>query len=203
MPDWFQKRRIGDLPNEAAFRWGEREALVFNSSTWTFADFAKRVDEVAKGLVALGVERGDRVAIWVSNRPEWLFAFFAATRIGAIAVPMSTKLRVDDAARVIRTSGASVLIIRERVGVVDFVELAQKIRGKYRQICVALPGTRRTANVVSSSLRPHSATSNHQYRGSYAPHRNLRWAAPPAVVGLAKARYFVLVDARWNEALSE
>jgi len=125
MPDWFQKRRIGDLPNEAAFRWGEREALVFNSSTWTFADFAKRVDEVAKGLVALGVERGDRVAIWVSNRPEWLFAFFAATRIGAIAVPMSTKLRVDDAARVIRTSGASVLIIRERVGVVDFVELAQ------------------------------------------------------------------------------
>lgn len=125
MSDWFQKRRIGDLPNDAASRWSEREALVFNSSTWTFAEFAKRVDEVAKGLIALGVEPTDRVAIWVSNRPEWLFAFFAATRIGAIAVPMNTRLRIDDAAHVLRASGASALIIRETVGVIDFVELAQ------------------------------------------------------------------------------
>ena len=126
MPDWFQKRRIGDLPNEAAFRWGEREALVFNSSTWTFADFAKRVDEVAKGLVALGVERGDRVAIWVSNRPEWLFAFFAATRIGAIAVPMSTKLRVDDAARVIRGKDKDSLLTKQICEGLDALRRAAK-----------------------------------------------------------------------------
>ncbi len=136
MADWFEKIRIGDLPREAARRWGEREALVFESTRWSFSEFASRVDAVAKGLLALGVEPGDRVAIWVSNRPEWLLAFFAATRVGAIAVPMNTRLRIQDAAHVLSASGASVLVIRDQVGDVDFVALSREALGVVRASAV-------------------------------------------------------------------
>ena len=47
--DWFRKRTLGELPGEAARRWGDREALVFEGRRWTYAEFAAEVDRVARG----------------------------------------------------------------------------------------------------------------------------------------------------------
>ena len=63
---------MGELPAEAARRWGDREALVFADRRWTHAEFAAEVDRVAKGLIGLGVEPGDKVGIWMTNQPAWL-----------------------------------------------------------------------------------------------------------------------------------
>lgn len=64
--------------------------MVFASTTSTFREFDRRVDEVARGLLALGTQRGDVVSVLAGNRPEWLVAAFAALRIGACMAPMNT-----------------------------------------------------------------------------------------------------------------
>ena len=59
----YFSRRIGDLPAEAARRWGSREAVVHGDRRWTHVGFAVEVDRVAKGLIAIGVEPGEKVEI--------------------------------------------------------------------------------------------------------------------------------------------
>jgi long-chain acyl-CoA synthetase len=71
--------------------YGEREALVFGKQRWTWRELDERVARVAGGLAARGIAKGDRVALFVSNRPEFIVALFAAQRLGAIAVPIGTR----------------------------------------------------------------------------------------------------------------
>ena len=54
------------------------------------------MNRTAKGLIRLGVQPGDKVSLWVTNRPEWLFCFFALAKVGAVTVPINTRFRTDD-----------------------------------------------------------------------------------------------------------
>jgi fatty-acyl-CoA synthase len=109
-------RTLGALVNAAAERWPEREALVFGERRWTFHALHEDIERAARALVRLGAGAGDRVALWLDNRPEWLHAFLAAASIGAIAVPVNSRLRAVDLAYVLRQSGASVLLLADRTG---------------------------------------------------------------------------------------
>ena len=99
--DWFPKQTIGSLVDERAARDGMREALVFEGRRWTFAEPARDVDTVARGLIDLGIGPGDKVSLWMMNRPEWIYAALAVMRIGAVLVPINTRFRTDDAAYVL------------------------------------------------------------------------------------------------------
>src|SRR5262245_13464744 len=98
MGDWFPKQTLGSLPERAAARWGAREALYFKGRRWSFAELAARIDRLARGLIGLGVEPGVKVALWMVNRPEFIEAMFAVMRIGAVLVPINTRLRTEDTA---------------------------------------------------------------------------------------------------------
>lgn len=102
--EWYRKRTLGSLLDDAARRYGDREALVFNEQRWTFSEWKAETDRVAKGLIALGVAPGDRVALWMANRPEWLFLMYAIAKAGAAIVPLNTRYRTDDAAYTIAQS---------------------------------------------------------------------------------------------------
>ncbi|HEX2440646.1 MAG TPA: AMP-binding protein, partial [Methylomirabilota bacterium] len=118
---------LGALPERAARRWGAREAVCFQGRRWTFADLAAGVDRVARGLVALGVQPGDRVALWLVNRPEWIEIAFAVMKIGAVLVPINTRLRTDDVAYIVDQSGASTLVIAERSGPIDYLGMVREL----------------------------------------------------------------------------
>src|SRR5437870_675759 len=105
--DWFPKRTIGSLVDERDTRDGSREALVFEGRRWTFAELARDVDAVARGLIALGIAPRDKVSLWMMNRPEWICAALAVMRIGAVLVP-------KDAAYVLGQSDSSTLIVAAR-----------------------------------------------------------------------------------------
>ncbi len=92
---WAEAKTFGALPTEAAARFGDREALTFRDRRYTFRQVADGVDRVAKGLIHLGVQPGEKVAIWLQNCPDWIFAMFAIARIGAIHVPVNTRFRTD------------------------------------------------------------------------------------------------------------
>ncbi|MBW2285598.1 MAG: AMP-binding protein, partial [Deltaproteobacteria bacterium] len=127
MTDWFQKATIGSLPDEAAGKYGEREALYFKGQRWNFAQLAQDVDRAAKGLVHLGIEPGEKVGLWVPNRPEFLHLFFGLAKIGAIIVPINTFFRFSDAAYVLKQSNSSTLITVDRSGPIDYLGMVREI----------------------------------------------------------------------------
>jgi len=90
-------------------RDAKRPALVFEGRRWTFAELARDVDAVARGLIDLGIGPGDKVSLWMMNRPEWIHAALAVMRIGAVLVPINTRLRTDDAAYLLAQSDSTTL----------------------------------------------------------------------------------------------
>ena len=118
--DWYRKRTLGGLLTEAAARYGAREALVFEDRRWTYAELEAETDRVAKALIALGVAPGERVALWMTNRPEWLFLMFAIARVGACIVPLNTRYRTDDVAYTVTQSRSATIITLDRSGPIDY-----------------------------------------------------------------------------------
>jgi len=118
---------LGSLPERAARRWGAREALAFQGKRWTFAEIAARVDEAAKGLLELGIAPGDKVALWMVNRPEWIDAMFAIMKIGAVLVPVNTRFRTEDMAYVLAQSDAAAVILAERSGPIDYLAMMRAV----------------------------------------------------------------------------
>jgi len=101
----------------AAARWGDREALVDGDRRLTFTDLAAAADRAARAHVAAGVEPGDRVAVWAPNMADWVVAALGAFRAGAIVVTVNTRFKGAEAAHVIRTAGARLLVT-----VTDFLD---------------------------------------------------------------------------------
>jgi fatty-acyl-CoA synthase len=127
MSDWFPKQTLGSLPERAARRWGAREALVFQGRRWSFAELSAGVDRLARGLISLGVAPGEKIALWMVNRPEFIEAMFAVIKIGAVLVPINTRFRTDDVAYVLGQSEASTLIIAERSGPIDYLGMVREL----------------------------------------------------------------------------
>src|SRR6185295_12949351 len=118
---------LGMLPARAAHRWGSREALVFRGRRQTFAGLAAGVDRVARGLIALGIQPGDTVALWLLNRPEWIEIAFAVMKIGAVLVPINTRLRTEDVAYIADQSESTTLILAERSGPIDYLGMVREL----------------------------------------------------------------------------
>ena len=154
-------RRFGDLPGEAAARWGAREALVFRDRRYTFRQIADEVDHVARGLIHAGVRPGEHVALWLVNRPEWIVAMFALAKIGAVHVPINTRFRTVDVEHVLARSNAATLITHDVAGPVDYLAMVRELAaldgaGEARAVRSArLPDLQR---VIVVGERPHPGT---------------------------------------------
>ena len=90
----------------------DRDALVVphQEVRWTYAEFAARVDEVARGLVAIGLQPGDRMGIWAPNCAEWLLVQYASAKAGVILVNVNPSYRTSELEYVLNQSGCRVLI---------------------------------------------------------------------------------------------
>ena len=106
---------IGANLARTAARHPDREALVsvHQGLRYTYRELAVAVGEVARGLLALGVEQGDRVGIWSPNCAEWVLVQYATAEIGAILVTVNPAYRVFELEYVLRQSGASVVVAAE------------------------------------------------------------------------------------------
>lgn len=127
MSEWFEKRLFGQLPAAAAARWGAREALVFKDRRWTWLEFSAEVDRAARALLAIGVQPQEKVALWMNNKPEWLFLMFAVWKIGAVLVPLNTRYRGDDIEYVITQSNTGTIISDDRSGPVDYLAMLREV----------------------------------------------------------------------------
>jgi acyl-CoA synthetase (AMP-forming)/AMP-acid ligase II len=97
------------LVDRAAALRGDAPFLVEQAGTVGFQGFRDRVRAVAASLIALGIEAGDRVAVWCPNRSEWVIAALGAQYAGATLVTLNTRFKGAEAARTLDDSGARVL----------------------------------------------------------------------------------------------
>ncbi|WP_018157022.1 AMP-binding protein [Demetria terragena] len=112
----------------AAF--ASREALVDvpTGRRWTYAEFAADVDAVAKGLLARGVQKGDRVGIWAPNCPEWTLLQYATARVGAVLVNVNPAYRAHELTFVINQSGMRTLVSAKAHKTSDYRSMVEEVR---------------------------------------------------------------------------
>ena len=127
MADWFEKQTLGGLLDEADRRFGPREVLYYEGSRWTFNELRQDVDLCARALMAAGVGRGEKITLWMPNRPEWIHVMLAAAKIGAVVVPINTRFRTSDLEYVLWQSDTSTLITVDRSGPVDFLSMVHDL----------------------------------------------------------------------------
>lgn len=127
---------IGRNLARAVAAWPDREALVdvAGGRRWTYAQFSAAVDDVARGLLAKGVAKGDRVGIWAVNCPEWVFVQYATARIGAIMVNINPAYRVHELAYVLRQAGIEVLVSSTAYRDSDYRAMVDQVRPQCRSL---------------------------------------------------------------------
>ena len=115
---------IGGALNRAAERWGARDALVacHQQLRYSYRELRDEADRAARALMALGVQRGDRVGVWSGNRAEWMITQYAAARAGAILVNINPAYRLRELEHALTQSGVSVLVAARRFRSTDYVE---------------------------------------------------------------------------------
>jgi HIP---CoA ligase len=102
----------------------DRKAVVDDASALTYAELREASARVARSLIAAGVEAGDRVALWAPNSVRWVVASFGISMSGAALVPLNTRFKSAEAAYVVRSAGARVLLtVHDFLGQ-DFVATA-------------------------------------------------------------------------------
>ena len=106
-------RSVGGVLSETAEKWPETEALVVRhqSIRWTYRELDRRVTELARGLLALGLRPGDRVGIWSPNNAEWILTQFATARAGMILVNINPAYRASELSHSLRKVGCRALIL--------------------------------------------------------------------------------------------
>ena len=127
MIEWHSELKLGELPRLAAERWGEREALLFEGQRYTFNDVARHVDDVAKGLMAIGLEPGAKVAVWLNNCPEWIWLLFALAKVGAIQVPVNPRFRTADVEYVLKQADCWALVPHDVSGPIEYLSMVRAL----------------------------------------------------------------------------
>ncbi len=110
---------LGDLLDQRAEEMPDKEALVYNypelglELRLTYRQYRETVNRLAKGLMALGIERGDHVAVWATNVPEWIFLQLALAKIGGVIVTINTNYRAAEIEYVLRQGDITTLFLIE------------------------------------------------------------------------------------------
>ena len=120
---------IGARLAHAAAEWPDTDALVvpYQGVRWTWARLKGEVDRAARGLLALGIASGDRVAIWAPNCAEWTVTQFATAAIGAVLVNLNPGYRSGEASFTLRKTGAKMLIVAPRVKSSDYIAMVEEM----------------------------------------------------------------------------
>jgi len=118
------KQTMGGLLEEIAKKYPENDALVypFRNLRLTYKELDKETDKLAKGLIKLGVKKGDHIAVWAHNIPEWVLLLYATAKIGAVLVTVNTLYRSRELSYILKQSDAKMLFLVEGFKMQNYVE---------------------------------------------------------------------------------
>ena len=121
---------IGANLEATAAKFGDRDALidVFQGRRWTYREFLDDVNEFARGLMAIGVQKGERVGIWAPNCSEWLILQYATAAMGAILVNINPAYRTHELEYVLKQSGITTLVSAPDFKTSDYVKMIEDVQ---------------------------------------------------------------------------
>jgi fatty-acyl-CoA synthase len=130
---------VGQFFDVACDKWAARPALVVRHQDvrLTYAELREKVDELAAGLLALGLEPGDRIGIWSPNNAEWVLTQFATAKIGLILVNINPAYRLTELEYALNKVGCKALVVAERFKTSDYVGM---LRDLAPELATAVPG---------------------------------------------------------------
>ncbi len=114
---------IGAMLDKISSKYPDTEAIVsvHQNIRWTYREFSEKVNQVARGLMGMGVEKGDRVGIWAMNHAEWVVVQFATAKIGAIMVNINPAYRTYELEYALKQSEIQTFIVQGRFKTSDYV----------------------------------------------------------------------------------
>lgn len=135
----LMKITIGDLLDEMAVKYPDHDAVLYTDRPFrkTYSQFRDLCNVLARGFLAMGVKKGDHVAIWATNYPEWLLAMFATAKIGAILVTVNTNYKIFELEYLLRQSDSSTLILIDGFKDCSYVDILNEL---CPQIATSKPG---------------------------------------------------------------
>jgi fatty-acyl-CoA synthase len=121
---------IGDNLQRTAQRFPDREAVVecATGRRWTYAELDRDVDRVARGLMAMGLQRGDRVGIWAPNVAEWVLVQYATAKAGIVLTNVNPAYRAHELGYVVKQSGMRLLISAVAHKTSDYRAIVEEVR---------------------------------------------------------------------------
>ena len=109
-------RAIAEHPDNEAILYVDRDFRL------TYREFGEVVDRLARGLMALGIDKGEKVAVWATNIPYWVALQFATARIGAVLLTVNTNYRIAELAYLLKQSDAENIFIIDGYQDIDYLE---------------------------------------------------------------------------------
>jgi fatty-acyl-CoA synthase len=120
---------LGALLEKQAAAEPGRDAVVYpdRGLRWSYAEFNERVDQLARGLLAIGIGKGDHVGVWARNVPDWLTFMFATAKIGAVLVTVNTAYKGHELAYVVEQSDMKALALIDGFKDVDYLAIVREL----------------------------------------------------------------------------
>ena len=116
--------RICELfPNQYAFRYTEPDIDYIR----TYPEFRDDVDTLARAFLAMGCKKGDHIAIWATNVPQWYLTFWAATKIGCVLVTVNSAYRIHEIEYILRQSDTHTLVMIDKFKDIDYNQIINEI----------------------------------------------------------------------------
>ncbi|WP_308753619.1 AMP-binding protein [uncultured Anaerotruncus sp.] len=120
---------VGALLEKVAKMYPDDQAVKYTDRPFnmTWRQFDDEVNRIAKGFLAMGIRKGDHVAIWATNVPEWLLTLFAAAKIGAVLVTVNTNYKVFELEYLLRQSDSKALVMIKGFKDADYVGIVDEL----------------------------------------------------------------------------
>ena len=120
---------LGQLLDQTIARCGENDAVVYADRNYrlTWYEFGEEVDRLARGLMTLGVKRGEKIALWATNVPHWVVLMFATAKIGAILLPLNINYKSEEIDFALKQSDAENLFVIDGYRDCNYIEVLNKL----------------------------------------------------------------------------
>ena len=145
-PLWH--KTIPQLLTERACALAQAPAAVFveHGIRWSYRDLAEESDRLAAGLLAIGLQPGDRIGVWSPNRPEWVALQFASARIGLVLVTINPAYRIGELEHALNKVGVKALLLARRFKSSNYPAMLEELAPELKD---AAPGELRASRVPS------------------------------------------------------
>lgn len=123
------EKTIGDILEENVSRWPDKDFIIYSDRNlhFTYRIFNERVNKLAKGLMHIGIKKGDHVGIWATNVPDWLTYAFATAKIGAIMVTVNTSYKIHELEYLVENADLHTLCIITGYRDSDYVGIVNEL----------------------------------------------------------------------------